>query len=443
MLRLIMPLHFGPTQVHPMTRTATLLLLLAVLVASVASCSDATADEPGGDGVEQQGRWHTAREQHIDERIEQLSTLSYVSGSKPAREARGITIFDESAAWSGLNLFTSGHASSAVLVDMEGNQLHEWRCSFDSAMPDYREEPLGQKEHFRQYFRRVKLLPDGDLLAIFEGHALVKLDRDSNLQWVFTGGPHHDLEVMESGEIYVLTRTPHMLDRINRDEPVLEDFISVLDPDGKALRRVSVLEAFERSRFASDLATMKNFGDLLHTNTLEVLDGRLAHLDPAFAKGNVLISCLKTSTIAVIDLEREEVVWSARGSWVRQHQPTVLDNGRLLLFDNLGRNKKAAHGLSRVLELDPVSLAIEWSYKGSEGQPFQSNTCGSCQRLPNGNTLITESDYGRAFEVNSDGRIVWEFISPYRVDGPDGALVATLFELIRIPREDVAGWLED
>jgi hypothetical protein len=313
---------------------------------------------------------------------------------------------------------------------------------FERALPDMRAEPLGQKEHFRHYFRRCELLDDGGLLAVFEGHGLVRLDRDSGLQWVFDGRPHHDLQRMDDGTIYVLTRTPHVLERVNPDAAVLEDFVSVLGPDGKEQKRVSVLEAFERSEHRGALASMKRAGDLLHTNTLEVLDGRLADRVPAFAAGNVLISCLKISTIAVVDMQREEVVWSAQGSWVRQHQPTVLDSGRLLLFDNQGRRGHEG-GASRVLELDPVSLETLWTYQGSAADPFQSDTCGSCQRLPNGNTLITESDHGRAFEVDADGRTVWEFVSPHRVDGGDGALVATLFELIRVPRERVAGWLRD
>ena len=35
-------------------------------------------------------------------------------------------------------------------------------------------------------------------------------------------------------------------------------------------------------------------------------------------------------------------------------------------------------------------------------------------RLPNGNTLITESDGGRLFEVTKPGKIVWNYINPVR-----------------------------
>lgn len=47
-----------------------------------------------------------------------------------------------------------------------------------------------------------------------------------------------------------------------------------------------------------------------------------------------------------------------------------------------------------------------WTY--SDGGNFYSNHLGSNQRLPNGNTLISESIVGHMLEVNSDGEIVWE-----------------------------------
>jgi len=36
---------------------------------------------------------------------------------------------------------------------------------------------------------------------------------------------------------------------------------------------------------------------------------------------------------------------------------------------------------------------------------------GKHQALPNGNMLITESDNGRAFEIDESGEIVWEFVN--------------------------------
>ena len=61
-----------------------------------------------------------------------------------------------------------------------------------------------------------------------------------------------------------------------------------------------------------------------------------------------------------------------------------------------------ARANSRVLEINPVTLELVWSYV-SPGQFFGSNISGA-QRLPNGNTLITEGPTGRVFEVTAEAR---------------------------------------
>jgi len=54
-----------------------------------------------------------------------------------------------------------------------------------------------------------------------------------------------------------------------------------------------------------------------------------------------------------------------------------------------------------------------WAVKADElpGIPLKFMT--GLQRLPNGNTLITEGACGRIFEVTPGHEIVWEYINPY------------------------------
>ena len=67
-------------------------------------------------------------------------------------------------------------------------------------------------------------------------------------------------------------------------------------------------------------------------------------------------------------------------------------------------------------------MKIVWQYTPTEAgflAPMDSNRFYSpfisgMQRLPNGNTLITEGSDGRVFEVTPDQKIVWEFVSPYK-----------------------------
>lgn len=310
-------------------------------------------------------------------------------------------------------------------MDMNGAVLHRWRHGLRRTWPDLDETPQLRK---LEYWRRAHLLDNGDLLAIFEGLGLIRLDRDSQLLWQHRGGIHHDLEVTADGLIYVLDREGKVLPRIHPEKGVLEDFVTILDADGQTLRRISLLRAFENSLYAPLLHRMRPTGDIFHTNTLEVLDGTGADRLPAFQAGNLLISVLELDTIAVVDPVREAVVWALSGVSRKQHQPTVVAGGNLLLFDNLGAGGRR----SRVLELDPSTQEVRWRYGGTEAVDFFSKTLGSCQRLPNGNTLITESENGRAFEITRQGEIVWEMINPHRT-GEGDALIAALFEVVRLP----------
>jgi hypothetical protein len=377
------------------------------------------------------GRWFRARQTTPEqrERIAQLESLGYVAGSHPPTDNPIISRHDRERAQPGYNFFTSGHAPEALLVDMQGRLLHRWTFSSTQAFP---ERGMFPDDH---YFRRAHLYENGDLLAIFEGHGIIKIDRDSRLLWKNENGAHHDLQVLPNGDIYVLSRKGRVIPRIDEQQPVLEDFISILDSSGVEQRRVSVLAALERSSFASLLESSQvRHGDLLHTNTLEVLDGRFVDHAPWLAAGNLLTSFLTVDAVAVIDMEREQVVQAWMGSFKAQHDPQLLDNGHMLLFDNRGGDR-----FSRVFEFDPLTNAIHWEYRGTTEQPFYTRTCGTAQRLPNGNTLITESDYGRAFEVTAHHEVVWEFHNPHRA-GEQREFVAALLEMVRLPADFPLGW---
>ena len=110
--------------------------------------------------------------------------------------------------------------------------------------------------------------------------------------------------------------------------------------------------------------------------------------------------------------------------------------GNILLFDNGGQAGlgkptpcaptgycNATRGYSRVLEINPVTLEVVWSYNDlrnfggdiellSQTNLLFSHYCSSADRLPNGNTLITEMLHGRIIEVTAEGELVWEFINP-------------------------------
>jgi len=142
-------------------------------------------------------------------------------------------------------------------------------------------------------------------------------------------------------------------------------------------------------------------------NSLQVIPENKLE-DERFRAGNWLISFRHGSMMFILDKDKK-IVWKCifddiEGNIEGQHSPQMLSNGNILIFDN-GRYR----GRSRVIEIDPLTLNIVWEYKADD---FFTKSQGYCQRLGNGNTLITESEKGRAFEITKSGKIVWEYYHP-------------------------------
>ncbi len=363
--------------------------------------------------------------------IAALEAIGYADGTLEAQELGGVTVHDRARVDDGLNLVVSGHAPEARLMDLSGETLHVWRRTFEEIWPGRR----GSLKRTSSW-RRAHLLEDGGLLAIFTALGVVRLDRDSTVLWSWEGVAHHDLDVDAAGNVYVLTRKAHLMPEFHDQQFVLEDFVTVLSKDGDELRSVSVLDCLRDSQHAGLIARIAGGGDVFHTNSIEYLDQRGAGPSPAFAAGSVLVSVRQLDLLAVLDLERVAAPWTRTGAWRRQHDPSLLEGGTLLVFDNLGVPKR-----SSVLELDPLTGDELWRYRADEDDVFFSSGCGTCQRLPNGNTLVTESNAGRAFELTPDQEIVWEWRSPFRA-GTQDELVATLFDLVRLRPDFPTDWLE-
>jgi len=140
-------------------------------------------------------------------------------------------------------------------------------------------------------------------------------------------------------------------------------------------------------------------------------------------------------TIAIVDMEKGVTRWSQQGPFGMQHGPRPTPDGDIILFNNFLTAER-----SSVLTLDPRARRAIREYAGPKSEPLHSRRSGRVQVLPNGNTLVVETDRGRALELAEDGEVVWEFRSPYLV-GERAGKVASLYSLERVG-EGQAFWLD-
>lgn len=357
------------------------------------------------------------------------------------RDERGVTIDDRDRASPGVTLYTSGHEAAAYLISMDGEVLHKWQRPFSRVWNDSAAVKSPQPDS-HVYMRKATLDENGDLLAIYEGtgdtpygYGLVKLDKDSNVIWSYLQAAHHDFDIAPDGRIFLLTQeivdVPlQQLDHLA--SPRLDDFLVILSPDGEEIRKIPLLAVVDKSEYRQLLFGISSFAlaDALHTNSVHVITEHEAGQFLYGEAGQLLISFREPGAVGVVDVEQEKLIWAVKAYWVDQHDPHIMDNGNILLFDNRG-NFNRPEGRSRVIEFDPGTMAIAWQYTGTAASPLESDIRSYAERLPNGNTLITESNGGRILEVSPDKEIVWEYINPVR-GGPENQRIPSICKAQRL-----------
>ncbi len=311
-------------------------------------------------------------------------------------ELAGVTRHDPDHAWPGWNL-VSDTRSTCWALDMDGRPVHTW------TVPGH------------DQVERFLLLEEGRIVVLSLYQGVTLLDRDSRVVWQISLAAHHDLAALPDGGFLVAAQTERAL----AGRRVRFDQLVRLDADGGIVDTWDTWEHREEldllhpptllDRPAADGAEQKTVYDYYHLNTIQVLGpSELGRLDSRFAAGQVLLCLRNTNLLLILDGTSREVLWSwGPGELDFPHSPVLTSGGGLLVFDN-GRHR----GNSRVLEIDPRDGSTLWSWEADPPEDFFSETRGACQRLPNGNTLITESARGHVFEVTPRGEIVWEYWNP-------------------------------
>ena len=369
----------------------------------------------------------------VKHKLETLPYLTWVKANKSLKMS-GVVRHVRDEISPGVNFYNSRDQQVANLMDMDGRILHQWRYPWNS--------PKG--------WHHIHICGNGDILAIIKDQALLCLNWDSDLKWRHNHRFHHDLSIDDNGDIYVLSRKEGWVWRDGWPFPVIMDCILVLSPGGNLKREIPVYHLFaefiprdeflEIYRWLQDPGSLKrpkrknmraahhlpvtNPPDVLHTNALQLIN---RDIDGLCQKGDILLSMREINMIAIIDGQGRGIRWRwGPGVLQKQHHPTLLENNNILIFDNGIPTRR----YSRILEVNPITGKIVWKYRGNEGDPFYSATRGGCQRLPNGNTLITDSDSGRVFEVLPSGRVVWTYYNS-RIDRKTKSR-ASIYRMIRV-----------
>jgi Arylsulfotransferase (ASST) len=417
-----------------------------------------------------------------------LSLVSLVGRAAPSVYPTGTTIYDPARAWNGFTVLSPLGTPAVLVIDMNGNVVKRWEGYNDSAGGPARVLPGGDviaaggaRPPRQEALELVQRDFDGKVVWRFDHNEQV--ESGSGPVWALR--QHHDWQrddfpagyyspdarpARAGSNTLILTHVNHKQPEV-ADVVLEDDRLIEVSPAGEIVWTWTAGEHADEFGFdakaraairkAPGVTAQRGTFDWLHLNSATYVgpnhwfdDG-----DRRFAPNNVIISSRQASFLAIVGRDGS-IVWRmgpdfsqsdalrAIGQMIGQHHAHFIPKGlpgagNLLVFDNGGPSGYGdaspvaprgsdvfARPNSRVLEIDPVALKLVWSYS-SPGQFFSTNISGA-QRLPNGNTLVTEGAGGRVFEVTRDSKVVWEYMNPYFM-GPRSS--NAVYRAYRLPYE--------
>jgi len=318
---------------------------------------------------------------------------------------KGVTINIPGKTYSGYTLFTPLGTKEAMLIDMKGRVVHQWKMPYPPALYGvllYNGNLV--------YGGHVEEGPLADLRGA--GGELLEVDWDNNLVWSYKDPYlHHSFYRMSNRNTMVLrwipipksivTKVKGGLPGTEKDGIMWGDSLQEINPRGKVLWEWLAYEHMDPN--IDIICPLCSRSQWSGANSFTVLPN-----------GDILMSFARLNTICIIDKATGAIKWRwGSGELGHQNDVTIVENGNVLLFDNGTHCISFSHAYSRVLEMNPTTKKMVWEYKDDPWEIFFSAYMSNCQRLPNDNTLICEAATGRIFEVTKAGSIVWEFVNPF------------------------------
>ena len=357
------------------------------------------------------------------------------------------------AAYEGYTLFSPMNTPSVYLMDNEGRIIHSWEIEGNAGVLE------------------AHLIDNGHLVVVAgsrsdtpnlqRARSIREYTWSNELVWEIEfdrriRSQHHTIDFLPNGNILAIARYARSLDEAiemglrPQSHALISEIIVEIDRSNSEL----VWQWDVWDHLAQDFdANLPNYGqisqrpgriDINYRRESDWLHVNAVHYHPELDQ--IVISVHKFSEFWIIDHSTStaeaagpagDLLWRwgnpaayQQGDPVddrqlfRQHDVQWIEDGlpgagNILIFNNRN-NIDTDEEYSSVLELKPPlrpdgsydweqDVEIVWSY-AADG--FYSRIFSGVQRLPNGNTLITEGRPGRLIEVSADGEVVWEFVNP-------------------------------
>ncbi len=379
----------------------------------------------------------------------------------------GLIQNDPAKSYNGYTLFAPNTTKTTYLIDIEGNLVNQWESEYGPGLSVYLLEdgtllrsgkieelgsnPTGGFQKFNwdgeliwQFYygtqhHDIEPMPNGNVLMVVNDRqtrdAAIQAGRDPAL---ITGNNIRSLSILEISQTG--PETGAIVWQWNAWDHLIQDFDNSKNNFGTVSNQPELMDI----NFADDGGQ-----DWLHTNSIAYNED----LD------QIVVSNRGINEIWIVDhsTTTEEAAGHTAGNsgkggdllyrWgnpitykagtvddqllFAQHDAHWVESGlsgagNIMIFNN--GNGRPGGNFSSVDEIIPpvdgngnyslvsgsafLPVAQTWIYSSDTPADFNSPRYGGSQRLPNGNTLVCNSDKGEFLEVTPAKEIVWKYINP-------------------------------
>lgn len=366
--------------------------------------------------------------------------LGGISGCEKI-EKYNVSINKPDKVWDSYTLPSSALGGYTPVIDMEGNIVTHYECGGNPS----------------------KLLPDSSILCYaskiggFVQKTIRQMSADGEILWEFddwdnnSSKQHHDYQFAggnpvgyyvpgmdmigpaEGGNLLVLSYLTYKnSEQSIRKGRLIDSVLYEIDPSGNVLWQWHSIDHIDEMGFSAsalkDIERGLPGADWLHINTASYIGPNKWYSefgDDRFKPDNIMIVSPHARFVAIIDKDTGNLVWQIGPDYSPgspgadfnglnfSHAAHIVPEGlpgagNLLIFDNgkgSGYGDQRERGRrSRTLEINPIDYSVVWEFEHSRMSPIMGNV----QRLPNGNTFITEGGSGVMLEVTPEKEVVWK-----------------------------------
>ena len=351
-----------------------------------------------------------------------------------------VSIYKPDKVWDSYTLPSGALGAYTSVIDMEGNVVTRYGCAGNPA----------------------KLLPDSSILCYgskiggFVQETLQQMSAEGEILWEFSdwdensAKQHHDFQFSggnpvgyyvpgmdmigpaAGGNMLVLSYLSYKrTEQDIRKGKLIDSVLYEIDASGNVLWQWHAKDHIDEMGFSeSALKDIKRelLADYLHINTASYIGPNKWYSeqgDERFNPENIMMVSPHARWVIIIDKNTGNIVWRLGPDYSPgnpgadfkglnfAHAAHIIPEGlpgagNILVFDN---GKASGYGdqhartrRSRTLEINPIDFSLVWEFDS----PRFGLIMGNVQRLPNGNTFITEGLTGHMLEVTPDKEVVWQ-----------------------------------